>query len=148
MSKINRPAPAGQSYYTKLLPPKAIAAEWRGGVSEINPDKHGRAFLVSVPLCLCVINLQTKGAKRTAVRDSGLSRPNASPAATPQNNENYGKTAALKSSAAVYNYMKSSMLAGLSGTGGNAATSFLNIGNSMGTSFVIASHSMPKSMPE
>jgi hypothetical protein len=40
------------------------------------------------------------------------------------------------------------MLAGLSGAGGNAATSFLNIGNSVGTSFVIASHNMPKSMPE
>ena len=54
MSKINRPAPAGLSYYTKPLPPKAIAAERRGGVSETNPDKHGRTFLVSVPLCLCV----------------------------------------------------------------------------------------------
>ena len=39
----------------------SVAAERQGGVSEINPDKHGRAFLVSVPLCLCVINLQTKG---------------------------------------------------------------------------------------
>ena len=73
----------------------SVAAERWDGVSETNPDKHGRTFHLSVPLCLCVINLQTKGAKRTAVRDSGLSRPNATPAATPQNNANY----ALKSSA-------------------------------------------------
>ena len=44
--------------------------------------------------------------------------------------------------------MKSPMLDGLSGGGGNAATRFLNIGNNIGTSFAIASHSMPKSMPE
>ena len=36
-------------------------AERRRGVSETNPDKHGRAFLVSVPLCLCVKIYKQKG---------------------------------------------------------------------------------------
>lgn len=49
---------------------------------------------------------------------------------------------------AIYDYMKSPILSGLSGAGGNAATSFRNIVNNAGTSFVIVSHKMPKSMPE
>ena len=39
----------------------ALAAERRDGVSETNPDKHGRAFLVSAPLCLCVKIYKQKG---------------------------------------------------------------------------------------
>ena len=61
----------------------------------------------------------------------------------------------LQSSAAVSfpvlrikDYRKSPMLLGVSGFGGSCSTSFLNIGSNAGTSFVIASHNMPKSIPE
>ena len=46
----------------------ALAEQWaerRDGVSETNPDKHGRAFHDSASLCLCVKISMTKGRLKT-----------------------------------------------------------------------------------